>query len=247
MKKRQSLWVWGAFFVFVVGCEVVDFGYFGEIGPTAWSELMADYVACGDGTEQSPVNITTADVQVDGALPVVQTNYETVDAVLINNGHTLEVEYAEGSTLTFGNKTYELVQFHFHTLSEHRVDGAPADMEAHLVHRNDAGELLVLGILIHVGAENAFLAQFWNEFSLSESTTETDIEINVTDLLPADLDYYTYSGSLTTPPCTEIVTWVVLKTPIALSREQVDFFTYRVGNNARPMQELNGRTVLSPN
>jgi carbonic anhydrase len=253
--KRSHL-----FIIVAVGCfaaqgycgivkkgKPVSFGYTGRVAPEFWGGLKSDYGLCDSGRSQSPIDVVTADVVVDASLPNVQTNYRDVNAVLINNGHTLEVEYHNGSKVTFGGEEYELLQFHFHSLSEHLVNGQAADMEVHLVHRHANGQLLVVGAFINVGAENALLAKFWNQFPTNKGKVDTKISINAANLLPSDLSYYTYQGSLTTPPCSEIVTWVVLKTPIEMSQSQLDVFANVVGNNARTVQDLNGRDVRSAN
>lgn len=234
--------------VVCVGCPilappavVVEFSYSGETGPDHWGELSEEWVACGDGMEQSPVDIVNAVLNEE--LPDLGPDYHATPANLLNNGHTWEVEYEEGSTLTLGTETYELLQFHFHTPAEHTVGGTLADMEMHLVHRNEAGNLAVIGVLFNAGAESAFLAQFWNDFPQEEGEAHEDYEIDVSDGLPEDLSYYTYPGSLTTPPCSEIVTWIVLKTPLEASQAQIDAINDVFGDNARPVQDLDGRTI----
>lgn len=218
-----------------------EFAYSGDAGPDHWGELSAEWAACGDGMEQSPVDIAGATVNAE--LPDLVIDYSAAPAALFHKAHTWEVEYEEGSTLTFLGEEYTLVQFHFHAPAEHSVDGTFADMEMHLVHRNADGDLAVIGVLINAGEENAFLAQFWDDFPAEEGEALQDYDVNATDGLPQDLGYYTYSGSLTTPPCSEIVTWIVLKTPVEASQAQIDAIHDVFGDNARPVQDLNGRAI----
>lgn len=217
------------------------FSYSGETGPSNWGSLVEEWSACRDGIEQSPIDIAGATENAD--LPELVIDYHATPAKLLNNGHTWQVNYESGSTLTYDGDTYELLQFHFHTPSEHAVDGQRADAELHLVHSNAEGDLAVLGVLVNAGAENAWLATFWDDIPRSEDEVELGYEINAADGLPADRSYYTYPGSLTTPPCSEIVTWLVLKTPIEASQAQIDAMNSNLGDNARPLQALNGRTI----
>lgn len=217
------------------------FSYSGLTGPANWGVLAEEWSACREGIEQSPVDIagTTANAE----LPELVIDYHDTPAHLMNNGHTWQVNYETGSTLTYDGDTYDLLQFHFHAPSEHSIDGQRADAELHLVHSNSDGDLAVVGVLINAGAANTWLAEFWDDIPRSEGETELGYEINAEGGLPADRSYYTYPGSLTTPPCSEIVTWLVLKTPIEASQEQIDAMNNNLGDNARPLQSLNGRTI----
>ncbi len=218
-----------------------EFSYGGDTGPSNWGSLSEQWSACRDGIEQSPVDIAGA--TENASLPALDLNYQVTTANLLNNGHTWQVNYDAGSTLTYMGETYELLQFHFHTPAEHPVSGTRAAMELHLVHQNAAGDLAVIGVLINAGQENAFLAQFWDDIPRQEGEVEEDYQLNVAEIMPADLSYYTYAGSLTTPPCSEIVTWIVLKTPVEASQAQIDAMNNNLGDNARPLQALNGRTI----
>ena len=225
------------------GHETPHFAYSGENGPEHWGELSDEWATCSDGTSQSPINIDTTQTVPNANLDDLVTQYQETPGKLLNNGHTLEVEYEGGSTLTVGSQEYALLQFHFHVPSEHTVDGVAADMELHLVHQNADGGLAVVAVMIDTGSENAALAPYWNEFPEDEGEAEVETAINAADLLPDSLDYYTYSGSLTTPPCSQDVTWFVLKGRISASQEQIDHLVGLLGNNVRPVQPLNGRTV----
>ena len=221
-----------------------QWSYTGEDDPAQWGKLDAAYVTCSAGKRQSPINITkpkTTD------LPVLQFHYSAVPINIIDNGHTIQVNYPAGSTLKVGEKTYILKQFHFHHPSEEQINGKGYDMVAHLVHADDEGHLAVVAVLLKSGASNAFLASIWKNFPAEKekSIKNASVSVNVADLLPNDHGYYTYLGSLTTPPCSEGVTWYVLKTPVQLSLEQVAAFAKVYPMNARPIQPLNGRELLA--
>ncbi|HEU0201286.1 MAG TPA: carbonic anhydrase family protein [Burkholderiaceae bacterium] len=164
---------------------------------------------------------------------------------VIDNGHTIQVNYAPGSRITVGSDTYELVQFHFHRPSEERIEGKAYAMVAHLVHRSVAGKLAVVGVLLESGAPNPLLETLWRHLPPAKEleSARKDVTIDASHLLPADRGYYTFPGSLTTPPCTENVRWLVLKQPVRVSAEQIATFAQRYPNNARPVQPLNARVV----
>jgi len=217
--------------------------YAGEDNPANWGKLDAAYATCAVGKRQSPINIAkpkTAD------LPTLQFHYAAVPLNIIDNGHTIQVNYPAGSTLKVGDKTYTLKQFHFHHPSEEQINGKGYDMVAHLVHADNDGHLAVVAVLLKSGASNAFLASIWKNFPAEKekSTENASVSVNAADLLPSDHAYYTFFGSLTTPPCSEGVTWYVLKTPVQLSSEQVAAFAKVYPRNARPIQPLNGRELL---
>lgn len=222
-----------------VDCNVFHWGYEDESGPEHWAKCNEE---C-DGQAQSPVDIA-ATVQ-DNTLELLSIDYKDTPVNLINNGHTIEFEYEPGSVLFFDGVQYELLQFHFHAGSEHSVSGQLYPLEVHLVHKNEAtGNLAVIGILFETSDENVFLQEFIHQ--LPDETDEhfqLDTLINVNELLPQDQRYYTYSGSLTTPPCSEIVTWIVLKTPVEISNSQLQLITNILHNNNRPIQPLHGRVV----
>jgi len=224
-------------------CNDFHFAYDGEEGPDHWATCFAD---CGGGT-QSPIDIAGA--VTDMTLPGLEVHYENVPIELINNGHTVEFEYETGSKLVLNGEDYKLLQFHFHSSSEHTVGGTQYPMEAHLVHINEAtGALAVIGIFFENGAENTFLKNFSDNLPASSGDHYSPGSLaNVEELLPADGNYYTYTGSLTTPPCSEIVTWIVMKAPVEASSEQLSNFSGVLHDNFRPVQDLNGRTVLASN
>jgi carbonic anhydrase len=165
----------------------------------------------------------------------------------VNNGHTIQVTYTEGDTLTVGDTGYELVQYHFHAPSEHTVAGKHFPMEMHLVHRSAAGALAVVGVLIEEGAANAAFDPIWSTLPKgkgAESHLE-HVKVDVDDLLPKTRTVWRYDGSLTTPPCSEGVKWLVMTTPVALSAAQIAAFTAVVEPNSRPVQPRNGRVIAT--
>jgi carbonic anhydrase len=216
--------------------------YTGADGPAAWGKLDAAYATCSQGPAQSPIDIKGAK---KADLPGLQFNYNSAPLNIIDNGHTIQVNYAPGSTLTVGDKTYMLKQFHFHHPSEEHINGHGYDMVAHLVHADDQGHLAVVGILIKKGSSNALIDSVWKNIP-SQKEKAVDVpgaSVNAKDLLPSDHAYYTFTGSLTTPPCSEGVTWFVMKEQLALSPEQIAAFAKIYPLNARPIQPLNGREL----
>ncbi len=219
-----------------------DFTYSGAHGPEHWAELSDEYVLCGSGTEQSPIDITTSIPHADD----LEFAYTELPVAVWNNGHTVEVPYDKGGALLVGGVEYPVEQFHFHSLSEHTLDGAHDEIEMHIVHKTEHGETAVVAVMIEQGADNEAFRPVWDALPTEETDAPVDVKgqvIDVTDLLPGDRSYYTYDGSLTTPPCTEGVAWYVLSTPIELSASQIDAFQAIYDHNYRPLQDLNGRTV----
>ena len=220
--------------------------YSGEGGPSHWADLDAKNAACRAGKVQSPIDIRTHDVH-GGSLPALVFNYKPTPLHIVDNGHSIQVDVEPGSFLTIGGKTYQLVQFHFHHPSEERIDGKAADMVAHLVHRNSEGALAVVAVMLNPGKANDMVETLWSHLP-KQKEHELDfakLRINPAALLPSNHSYYTYTGSLTTPPCTEGVRWVVLKSPSSLSKREISTFAARYPNDARPVQPLNGREILA--
>jgi carbonic anhydrase len=225
------------------------FSYNGDTGPGFWSQLSPDWEACSGAAtnaRQSPINISR--VRIDKDLENLDTAIFPTTIDIFNNGHTIEQHYAAtGSSITFEGTYYKLQQFHFHTLSAHSIDGAQGVMELHAVFQEPGGgDHLVIGMLFHVGArQNPFL-QILIDAGLPEKngdTIETEEQINLADAFTNTKSYYTYRGSLTTPPCSETVTWVVLSQSARMSRGQLEAFRRILGNNFRPTQSTNGRIV----
>jgi carbonic anhydrase len=217
--------------------------YAGPDGPTHWAEVDRAFATCANGHLQSPINITGAKA---ADLPQLKFDYNAVPLNIIDNGHTVMVTYASGSTLTVGDKVYKLTQFHFHHPSEEHINGEKFDMVAHLVHADAEGHLAVVAVLFKQGAANPLLDTLWKNIPPEKEKTVTlpDLSINVKDLLPADLGYYTFTGSLTTPPCSEGVTWYVLKETATLSPEQLASFAKLYPADNRPIQPRHQREIL---
>jgi carbonic anhydrase len=195
------------------------------------------------GHNQSPINITHPK---PADLPALKFDYSPVPLNIIDNGHTVMINYAPGSTLTVANKVYVLKQFHFHHPSEEHINGRRFDMVAHLVHADANGHSAVVAILFKTGAPNPLLDTLWKNIPSEKGKTVlvSAMSVNVKDLLPSETGYYTYAGSLTTPPCTEGVTWYILKSTASLSEEQLAAISRLYPYDNRPTQKLNHREVL---
>lgn len=212
--------------------------------PDYWGTLSPDYKLCSAGKQQSPINIgKTAVAKTDKPLIF---KYTDSSAQILNNGHTIQVTPDQGGSINIDGENFKLLQFHFHTPSEHTINGKPAAMVAHLVHQNAAGQLGVVGVLMQIGKSNPMIQKIWDVMPMNAvAAQKLAFNINVKDLLPAVTDYYAYSGSLTTPPCSEGVNWRVLSTPITISKAQLDKYHWIHPNSVRPVQPLNGREVIS--
>ncbi len=207
------------------------------------SEPAHEYFKCKQGDRQSPIGISITEKE---HLDCINFHYYPTPLKILNNGHTMQINYGCGSSITVHNKKYELIQFHFHHPSEHRLHGLYYDMEAHLVHRGEHGQLAVIAIFMKEGKENGFIKTLWDHFPKEEGRLHTfaDVKINVSEILPKNIKaYYNYTGSLTTPPYSEIVDWYILKTPIEVSKAEIDKFTAIFKNDARPVQHVLGRVV----
>ena len=216
--------------------------YGGEGGPDQWGQLSPEYAACRLGKEQSPVDLRGA---IPAALPDPATAWKTIPLKVLNNGHTIQVDGVEGGTLILDGISYELLQFHFHHPSEHLIDGKPAAMEIHFVHKSQDGNLAVLGVMVVEGMPNPVLETIWSVMPTTPGETVTGAGlIDFRPLLPADPTTYRYAGSLTTPPCSEVVQWVVYRKAITASDVQIRRFATMFPNNARPVQPLGRRKLL---
>jgi len=228
------------------GHEKSHWGYSGEAGPGYWGSLKADYAACGAGTQQSPINVQTQRA-LASSIGNIEFSYKPTPIKVLNNGHTIQVNYNPGNTMTVSGKTYELLQFHFHSPSEHMINDRHSQMEVHLVHKGADGKLAVVGVMMNTGKALQTLAPVWsrlpyelNKVSLNPGT------VNAADLLPANTqNYYHYMGSLTTPPCTEGVSWYVMKDAVEVASAQAAKFSNLIGDNARPVQGINRRLILA--
>ena len=232
------------------GCETqresphaaAHWSYEGETGPAHWGDLKPEYAIAKSGKRQSPIDLDVADMT---EVPELAVAYKPTKLNIVNNGHAIQVNYDQGSSASFGGDRFDLLQFHFHSPSEHTVDGQHRAMEMHLVHRNAQGKLGVIGVFVEEGEENAALARIWAHLPKRAGAPKTvaGVEVNVADLLPADRTRYVYSGSLTTPPCSEDVSWIVMKTPIEASAAQIRAFQALYEGNNRPTQSLYERAV----
>lgn len=217
--------------------------YEGAEGPEHWGEMSHDYATCKDGKSQSPIDLSGAKA---GKQDAIKFSYKASPKEIVNNGHTIQVNMNEGSTITVAGKTYKLLQFHFHSPSEHTVNGKPADMVAHFVHKADDGQLGVVGALLKKGKSNATLAALWKNMpTKAGDKTALKGKINVSKLMPGNKAYYNYTGSLTTPPCSEGVNWMVLQNSVDVSAEQVAAFTKLFPHSVRPVQSVNERTITA--
>ena len=217
-----------------------NWSYTGEDGPAHWG------ATCKTGKGQSPIDIRTADAKVE-ALPPLRFEYRPDPLRIIDNGHTVQVNVDRGSSLTVGNDHYRLVQFHFHKPSEEAIDGRHYAMVAHFVHRDQKGNLAVVAVLLKAGPDNPLMDKLWNNVPREKEHEETlhAVTVSPAQMLPANRAYFTFEGSLTTPPCSEGVRWFVLKAPITIGISQVLRFGKFYRANARPVQPINGRKVLA--
>ena len=214
----------------------------GHGGPAHWSELSPDFATCTAGKHQSPIDIKGAE---KAPLPEIQFAYQPGSPKVINNGHTIQVTLPLGNSITVGDHKYDLLQFHFHTPSEEAVSGKRTPLVAHFVHKDAEGNLAVVAVLFNVGAENAALKPV---FAKMPAKAKTEVELQGVQLdpsaaLPAQRGYYEFEGSLTTPPCSEGVRWLVLQQRSTVSQAQLSAFKKLYPNNARPLQPLNGRPI----
>ncbi|NUO09328.1 MAG: carbonic anhydrase family protein [Candidatus Brocadia sp.] len=228
------------------GDSPVHWEYEGELGPDHWDKLILEKWRCKIGDMQSPIGISVTEKT---KLDDVVFRYYPTPLKIINNGHTIQVNYRNGSFISIGNKKYEFLQFHFHSPSEHKINGKSYDMEVHFVHKGEDGKLAVVAVLLEEGKGNDFIKTLWNNLPKEEGKERsvTDVKINANELLPKNTAYYNYFGSLTVPPCNEIVNWFVLKTPIEVSKTQIDKFTSIFKKSTRPIQSLHGRVVKESN
>ena len=216
-----------------------------EAGPDRWGQLKSEFATCSTGLRQSPIDIRGGiKVQLDP----VQFDYRPSGFRVVDNGHTVQVNVGAGNSIEVMGRRFELLQFHFHRPSEERIDGRQFDMVAHLVHKDLDGKLAVVAVLLDRGSAQPLVQTIWNNLPLEkgdEVAARGSIDLNA--LLPADRSYYTYMGSLTTPPCSEGVLWMVMKTPVPISPDQISIFARLYPMNARPIQAASGRLIKESN
>lgn len=216
--------------------------YEGATGPGKWGDLDAASKVCSIGSQQSPVDIGST---IRAQLPKLNIKWPSHADTIVNNGHTIQLNFAPGGKLVLGKASYELLQLHFHRPSEHLIGGKNFPMEAHFVHRNAAGELAVVGVLMTPGRRNSAFARVIATMPNKEGpAVKADPAFNPRKLLPRQLGYYRYPGSLTTPPCSETVEWLVLTTPIEVAAADIAAFAKLYPMDARPVQKSNRRAVL---
>lgn len=223
-----------------------DWGYHGAADPEHWGELTPAFASCAWGRSQSPIDLSDDGVHEDRPITVA---YGSEPLVLFNNGHTVQVNAEPGRVMNDGVRDYTLVQAHFHTPSEHAVDHVRFPLEAHFVHRREDGHLGVVSALFEEGPANPALQKVVDnlDFGPSEPHEVDGVTLDPRDLMPVSLSVYRYAGSLTTPPCTEGVAWYVLRDVQTASGAQIAALHEALGDNARPLQPINERLLVTPN
>ncbi|MEO8320209.1 MAG: carbonic anhydrase family protein [Bradyrhizobium sp.] len=222
--------------------EGAHWSYEGAAGPAKWGDLDAANKVCSIGSQQSPIDIGPT---VKSRMPALKLAWSKTADTIVNNGHTIQLNFAEGSTLKLGDTSYKLLQVHFHRPSEHLIAGKNFPMEAHFVHRAESGALAVVGVLLAEAKANAAFSKIVATMPANEGpAVKADSTINPKALLPTKLSYYRYEGSLTTPPCSEVVDWLLLTTPMQVAASDVANFAKLYPTNARPAQKDNRRFVL---
>ncbi|AXA93987.1 carbonic anhydrase [Massilia sp. YMA4] len=215
--------------------------YEGEFGPANWSKINASWNKCNGGTRQSPIDIRDG-IKVD--LEQIAFDYRPSSFSVTDNGHTVQVQLGGGNYLSVAGRTYELQQLHFHRPAEERVNGKSYEMGIHLVHKDVEGHVAILALMLQRGRPQPAVQTVWNNLPLEKKDTFTpSIVFDPNDLLPERRDYYTYMGSLSEPPCTEGVLWLVMKEPLQASPEQMALFSRLYPLNARPVQASSGRMI----
>ena len=219
----------------------IPWSYEGDGAPLNWGKLRPEYALCANGRRQSPIDIREG-IKVD--LEPIRFDYKASRFRIVDTGRGIEVEVGEGSTMTVMGRNHELLRFHFHRPSEERINGKGFDMVVHLEHRDEEGRLATVAVLLEKGAENPLIQTLWNHMPLEvNQEVLPEVAIDLNRLLPENRAYYTYMGSMTTPPCAEDVLWIIFKQPMPVSEEQVRIFARLYRNNARPIQPSNNRLV----
>ncbi len=218
-------------------------GYTGSQGPEHWGDLDKAYAVCKSGVNQSPVNLTGL---VEAELPAIAFSYGATATEVINNGHTIQANFAKGSSIKVDGMDFQLLQCHFHSPSENTIEGESFPMEGHCVHATTEGELAVVAIMYKLGAASPAIAALWEKMPEKAGEKNTlSAKVNGIDIMPKNKDYYRFNGSLTTPPCTEGVRWLVLKENATISRQQLDRFVKVMHHpNNRPVQPVNARLIV---
>lgn len=230
------------------GCAVTNkpdayWGYQGHHGPQYWGALMPEYATCAEGANQSPIDLTDV---IEAELTPLSLAYIPGGFEVVNNGHTIQVNYQPGSNLSVSGHVFELKQFHFHSPSENLIDGHSFPLEAHFVHADKDGNLAVIAVLFEEGEENATVNSIWQAMPDDAGKTHNLLTmVSADSILPTNQDYYRFNGSLTTPPCSEGVLWLVMKQPLSVSKKQIKKFSAVMKQpNNRPIQPVNARAIL---
>ncbi len=218
----------------------------GENGPENWKNLCDGFSDCG-GEIQSPINIVTNEVSSNNKLSAFEFNYGSNTVDIINNGHTVQFNISGNNTMIIKDKEYTLLQFHYHAKSEHTINGNYSPIEVHFVHKHSDTDYAVIGVLFEEGEAYELFSNYLADMPKTKGTFISENKIELASLLPNNLSYYNYNGSLTTPPCTEIVNWYILQEPLQASKEQINKFSTILHNNYRPTLPLNDREVKSFN
>ena len=220
----------------------VHWAYDGAGAPANWGSIDEKFHTCSEGVNQSPINLTGF---VDAMLPAIKFNYNLQSNEILNNGHTIQINMDAGSSIEVDGISFELKQFPFHTPSENNINGNSYPLEAHFVHASANGKLAVVAVMFEVGESNKVLEGLWKKMPLEAGVHNKDVNNQINTLLPKNRDYYRFNGSLTTPPCTEGVRWLVMKDSISMSKEQLALFQKVMKRpNNRPIQATNARVIL---
>jgi len=247
LKKITSM-LFASSIILITGCAtneapISHWGYTGHGAPSSWGEISPKYHSCSQGKNQSPINVRTS---LDASLEPLKLHYSKASKDVTNNGHTIQVNMESGDNMVVDGITFDLKQFHFHTPSENHINGKSFPLEAHFVHLDKDGNIAVLALMFEEGKENSKLAKVWAKIP-KESGEKSELKLQniAVSLLPKNKAYYRFNGSLTTPPCTEGVRWLVLKTPVTVSKEQVEAFLHTMHHpNNRPVQPTNARLIV---
>jgi len=222
--------------------NAVHWSYSGDGAPANWGKIDPHFTTCSNGVNQSPIDLTGF---TESELPAIDFKYQLTSSDILNNGHAIQANIKHGSSITVDGKIFDLKQFHFHNPSENKINGKSFPLEAHFVHASEAGELAVVAVMFKEEEENKALAELWAKMPQNVGDKNPINAKNLDALLPKERDYYRFNGSLTTPPCTEGVRWLVMKKPVTLSKAQIETFKKVMHHhNNRPIQATNARVIL---
>lgn len=225
------------------GPKIDDWSYSGETGPEHWAQLGGDAVLCAEGKRQSPIDLTNLPPATVADLTL---DYTSSPATIQNTGRFIQVSPTDGGSIVLDKVAYKLKSFRFRAPAEHIINGHRAALETQFVHENDKGQTLILSVVSDIGVADPMLAPIWTYLPSDPGAPAAipDVLLNARDLMPGTEEFYAYSGSLTAPPCTEGVTWLIAASPLSLSPEQIDAYQRLIGSNARPAQPRNDRDLL---